>query len=65
MEECPHVYFVGNQPRYDTVVIEGPVGQLVRLICIPKFKETGEIVLLDTDTLETELVKFDVFESNS
>ena len=46
-------------------MIEGPVGQLVRLICIPKFKETGEIVLLDTDTLETELVRFDVFESNS
>lgn len=47
------------------MVIEGPVGQLVRLICVPKFKETGEIVLLDTDTLETEIVKFDVFESIS
>lgn len=62
MEECPYVYFVGNQPRYETAVIEGPAGQSVRLICIPSFRETGEVVLLDTDTLETEIVKFSVFE---
>ena len=65
IEECPHVYFVGNQPRYETAMIEGPVGQEVRLISVPKFKETGELVLLDTDTLETEIVKFNVFESVS
>ncbi|KAL8857243.1 MAG: hypothetical protein Q9178_006169 [Gyalolechia marmorata] len=62
IEECPHVYFVGNQPRYDTIVIEGPVGQLVRLISVPKFRETGELILLDTDTLEPEIVKFEVFD---
>lgn len=65
IEECPHVYFVGNQPRYETAVIEGPVGQAVRLISVPKFKETGELVLLNTDTLETEIVKFNVFEGVS
>ncbi|KAL8905213.1 MAG: hypothetical protein Q9207_002768 [Kuettlingeria erythrocarpa] len=65
IEECPHVYFVGNQPRYETDVIEGPAGQTVRLICIPKFRDTGEVVLLDTDTLETELVKFSVLEGRS
>lgn len=65
IEECPHVYFVGNQPRYETEVIEGPAGQTVRLICIPKFRDTGEVVLLDTDTLETELVRFSVLEGRS
>ncbi|KAL8714663.1 MAG: hypothetical protein Q9220_001612 [cf. Caloplaca sp. 1 TL-2023] len=65
IEECPHVYFVGNQPRYDTMVIEGPVGQAVRLICVPRFRETGEIVLLDTDTLEPEVIRFEVFEGKS
>lgn len=65
IEECPHVSFVGNQPRYETAVIEGPAGQTVRLICIPKFKDTGEIVLLDTDTLETEIVRFNVYEGKS
>ena len=60
IEECPHVYFVGNQPRFDTTVIEGPAGQQVRIIAIPKFKDTGEVVLLDTATLEVEIVKIDV-----
>lgn len=64
MEECPHVYFVGSQPEFDTTVIEGPTAQSVRLIAIPKFKETGELVLLDTATLEVELVRFNVFEGS-
>lgn len=59
--ECPHVYFVGSQPAFETAIIDGPVGQSVRLIAVPKFKETGEVVLLDMDTLEVETVKFEVF----
>ena len=62
MEEAPHVYFVGNQPKYDSTVIEGPLGQNVRLIAVPKFKETGEMVLLSMDTLEPEVVKFELSE---
>ena len=62
IEEAPHVYFVGNQPCYDTTVIEGPLGQMVRLIAVPKFKETGEVVLLSTDTLEPEIVKIELFD---
>lgn len=65
IEECPHVYFVGNQPRFETTVIEGPAGQVVRLIAVPKFKETGELVLLDTDTLDVEIVQFDIFDGSS
>ena len=62
VEECPHVYIVGNQPKFETAIIEGPTGQTVRLIAVPKFKETGEVVLLDTDTLEVEITKFNVFD---
>jgi DNA polymerase delta subunit 2 len=62
LEECPHVFFVGNQPKFDTCIIEGPAGQKVRLISVPKFKESGEVVLLDTETLEAEIVKFQVFD---
>ncbi|KAK5112927.1 hypothetical protein LTR62_003749 [Meristemomyces frigidus] len=62
LKECPHVYIVGNQPKFETVVIEGPLGQQVRLIAAPKFKETGELVLLDCETLVPELVKFEVFD---
>lgn len=35
--------------------------QRVRLLSIPKFHETGELVLLDTETLETEVIKFGAF----
>lgn len=52
---------MGNQPAFETAIIGGPAGQSVRLIAIPRFKETGEIVLLDMDTLEVEAVKFEVF----
>ena len=60
IEECPHVYFVGNQSRFESTVIEGPLGQSVRLITVPKFKETGEVLLLDTDSLKVEVLKFEV-----
>ena len=53
---------MGNQPAFETAIIDGPAGQTVRLIAIPKFKETGEIILLDMDTLEVESVKFEVFD---
>ncbi|KAL9118646.1 MAG: hypothetical protein Q9187_004810, partial [Circinaria calcarea] len=62
INECPHVYFVGGQPKFETTVIEGPVGQQVTVIAVPKFKETGHMVLLDTDTLGVEVVKFDILE---
>ena len=60
IEECPHVFFVGNQPKFETTMIDGPVGQQVCLITIPSFHETGQVVLLDTETLECELVKIDI-----
>lgn len=36
----------------------------VRLITIPKFHETGELVLLDSETLEVEVVKFELFRGH-
>ncbi|TGO45819.1 hypothetical protein BOTNAR_0636g00010 [Botryotinia narcissicola] len=54
---CPHIFFAGNQPSFDTASIEGPDGQTVRLISILSFEETGEIVLLDAETLEAEVVR--------
>ena len=63
IEECPHVYFVGNQPEFDTTVIDGPGGQRVRMIAIPKFEETGMIVLVDTESenLEVSTLTIDLF----
>ncbi|KAF5602813.1 DNA polymerase delta subunit 2 [Fusarium pseudocircinatum] len=57
MQTCPHLYFVGNQPHFSTKVIHGPEGQSVRLVTVPSFAETKELVLIDTETLEVERVK--------
>ena len=63
VKECPHVYVVGDQPRFETGWVEGPQGQGVRLVAVPAFRETGEVVLVDLeDGLGVELVRIGVFE---
>ncbi|KAL3632420.1 DNA polymerase delta subunit 2 [Castilleja foliolosa] len=58
IESCPHVYFVGNQEKYETKLIEGPEGQVVRLICIPRFSETGIAVVLNLKNLQCHTLSF-------
>ncbi|KAH7032994.1 DNA polymerase delta small subunit [Microdochium trichocladiopsis] len=58
MHTCPHLFFVGNQPQFGTKVISGGSdGQMVRLITVPSFSATGEIVLVDTETLDVSRVR--------
>jgi DNA polymerase delta subunit 2 len=63
IEETPHVYIVGNQPRFESTVVEGSDGQKCRIISVPRFKDTNELLLLDMETLEVEVVKFGVFQT--
>lgn len=58
IDSCPHVYFVGNQDKYKTALIKGSEGQLVRLICIPKFCDTGVAVVLNLRNLECHTLSF-------
>ncbi|KAK0752039.1 DNA polymerase alpha/epsilon subunit B-domain-containing protein [Schizothecium vesticola] len=60
MKECPHLYFIGSQPEFGTRVIHGPDGQAVRLISVPSFSKTREIVLVDAETLDVSRVKISV-----
>ncbi|KAK8635077.1 hypothetical protein V6N13_022955 [Hibiscus sabdariffa] len=46
IDSCPDVYFVGNQKKYETRLVKGLEGQSVRLICIPRFCETGLAVVV-------------------
>ncbi|KAK6436339.1 DNA polymerase delta small subunit Cdc1 [Oleoguttula sp. CCFEE 5521] len=62
LRECPHVFFVGNQPKFESTVVEGPLGQQCRIVAVPSFRDTGEVVVLDLETLEPEIVKFEIFE---
>ncbi|KAH9901950.1 DNA polymerase alpha/epsilon subunit B-domain-containing protein [Xylariomycetidae sp. FL2044] len=57
MQNCPHLYFVGCQPEFGTKVISGPNGQVVRLVAVPSFSASKEIVLVDMETLEVSKVK--------
>ncbi|KAI1799378.1 DNA polymerase alpha/epsilon subunit B-domain-containing protein [Daldinia bambusicola] len=57
MQACPHLFFAGCQPQFGTKAIEGPEGQTVRLVAVPSFADTREIVLVDTETLEVTKVK--------
>ncbi|XP_057983686.1 DNA polymerase delta small subunit [Malania oleifera] len=58
IEDCPHVYFVGNQDKYETRLFKGSEGQLVRLICIPRFSETAVAVVLNLRNLECHALSF-------
>ncbi|GAA6035952.1 hypothetical protein JCM8097_005182 [Rhodosporidiobolus ruineniae] len=62
LNQTPHVYFVGNQPSFSTRLInstdsEGAEVQ-VRIVLVPKFAETGEVVLVNTRSLEARVVRF-------
>ncbi|KAG4301112.1 hypothetical protein PCK1_002811 [Pneumocystis canis] len=62
LSETPHVYFVGNQEKFDTKLIEGENGQKTRLIMLPVFSKTGNIVLLNLSTLECEQMEFNIID---
>lgn len=40
---------------------EATASPRVRLLTIPKFSETGELILVDSETLEVEVVRFGAF----
>lgn len=62
LHDCPHIFFAGSQPKFDTALVEGQDGQTLRLIAVPRFAETGEIVLVDVETLEVERVTIGIFD---
>jgi DNA polymerase delta subunit 2 len=44
-----------------TDIMEATSGPRVRLLAIPKFHETGELLLVDSESLEVEVVSFGAF----
>ncbi|KAG0184404.1 hypothetical protein DFQ28_011196 [Apophysomyces sp. BC1034] len=45
VESSPHLYFIGNQPQFETSMLEGPEGQKIRIVLVPSFSESGSIAL--------------------
>jgi len=60
MTECPHVFFAGNQDKFESTLIEGSQGQKVRLVCVPSFSKTGVLVLVNVNDLSVETIQFAV-----
>ncbi|TPX33388.1 DNA-directed DNA polymerase [Synchytrium microbalum] len=58
LEQRPHVFFIGNQPKYETKLVEGPPGQSTLIVLLPSFSKTATIALVDLDTLECIPVSF-------
>jgi len=61
LNECPHVFFSGNQTEFSREQYSGSDGQEVLLLGIPSFSKTSDVVLLNIDTLETEVVSISSF----
>ncbi len=58
MPECPHVYFAGNQPGFQTKLVDGAAGQKVRLVMVPDFRIEPTCVLVDLHTLDCTPISF-------
>ncbi|XP_022784166.1 DNA polymerase delta subunit 2-like [Stylophora pistillata] len=61
LEKCPHVYFVGNQHKYASKVIQDENGQKVLLVTVPAFSSTKTCVMLNLRTLTCHPINFSSF----
>ncbi|XP_038064247.1 DNA polymerase delta subunit 2-like [Patiria miniata] len=61
MSECPHVYFAGNQTKFQSRIFKGNAGQKVLLVTVPRFVSSHACVLLNLRNLQCTPV---VFSSN-
>jgi DNA polymerase delta subunit 2 len=65
---CPHVYFAGNCRTFQTKLVQtksssltsNDENQTCRLVCLPKFIDTGMAVLVNLHSLNVEVLRFAV-----
>ncbi|KAI5624051.1 DNA polymerase delta subunit 2 [Silurus asotus] len=63
LSECPHVYFSGNAPSYQSKRVTGPEGQEVLLVTVPEFSSTQTACLVNLRTLDCEPIRFTTFSA--
>ncbi|XP_077570813.1 DNA polymerase delta subunit 2 [Stigmatopora nigra] len=64
LEECPHVYFSGNAPAFETKRLTGGAGQEILLIAVPAFHRTQTACLVNLRTLQCEPISFSAFSAS-
>lgn len=66
----PDLYFAGNCDKFETRLVDGIGDEIAksglahgnsftRLVCVPSFAKTGQVVLVKLQSLECEVVSFD------
>ncbi|XP_051924078.1 DNA polymerase delta subunit 2 [Hippocampus zosterae] len=63
LEECPHVYFSGNAPTFESKRLTGADGQEILLVAVPTFHSTQTACLVNLRTLECEPMSFSAFSA--
>ncbi len=58
LNQLPHVYFCGNQDKFEHAVYTDLDGNKVQLLSIPRFRETGSCVFFNLRTMESEEIFF-------
>lgn len=58
-DKLPSLYFAGNCSQLETKLITVNAEQTCRLVCLPRFIETGMACLINLDTLGVEVVRFE------
>ncbi|KAK4056175.1 DNA polymerase delta small subunit Cdc1 [Microbotryomycetes sp. JL221] len=65
LKQLPNVYIIGNQPKFESTLVtqqdhhdDDKQTKQTRIILLPKFNETGQIVLISLKTLKVKLVEF-------
>ncbi|CAF4206606.1 unnamed protein product [Rotaria socialis] len=56
--DTPHVFFAGNQPKFETRVFHGSNDIQVRLLCIPSFAQSNSCIALNLSTRECYEISF-------
>ncbi|KAK1189001.1 DPOD2 polymerase, partial [Pygoscelis papua] len=61
LTNCPHVYFCGNAPRFQSKLLKGEEGQQVLLVTVPAFSTTLTACLVNLRNLSCQPISFSGF----
>nr|XP_030145971.3 DNA polymerase delta subunit 2 [Taeniopygia guttata] len=65
LTECPHVYFCGNAPHFQSKLLQGKEGQRVLLLTVPDFSATQTACLVNLHDLSCQPITFSSFGADS